>query len=374
MICKDIIGQPKSLTSRKFYGRYWHSLTAHAGKQSRIISAKSTNTEEEERHFNTLQGVTRLTSRRPGDIITPSLIRLQAEQKLAESKQGNAVKVQESQISKYYSTLPPLPNTTIPYCYIIKNPKEYQAHLQPISDFIACGEGVWWRQILSGVEFFDGPDEPSTRPQGPTLHHFRSSDLKKEEEYLQESWETCLSDEAVVIPHRIIRLYDQKGDCTRTIHTNFLHREDDESDAESTPDQESTYADDAADLECQEEYPDLANQGERGKDIDEGASEGELHVTGLEEVVTFVVKDLSIDYTDDEDEDDYEVSEPQPLAAAKRNQQNRSSYSLTKSTCRSPQVKEIKTKLHKYSENSWGVRLPVQTGHCKTKPERTSHK
>lgn len=345
MICKDIIGQPKSLTSRKFYGRYWHSLTAHAGKQSRIISAKSTNTEEEERHFNTLQGVTRLTSRRPGDIITPSLIRLQAEQKLAESKQGNAVKVQESQISKYYSTLPPLPNTTIPNCYIIKNPKEYQAHLQAISDFISCGEGVWWRQILSGVEFFDGPDEPSTRPQGPTLHHFRSSDLKKEEEYLQESWETCLSDEAVVIPHRIIRLYDQKGDCTRTIHTNFLHREDDESDAESTPDQESTYADDAADLECQEEYPDLANQGERGKDIDEGASEGELHVTGLEEVVTSVMKDLSIDYTDDEDEDDYEVSEPQPLAAAKRNQHNRSSYSLTKSTCRSPQVKEIKTKL-----------------------------
>ena len=85
---------------------YWHSLTAHAGKQSRIIAAKSTNTKEEERHFNTLQGVTRLTFRRPGDIITPSLIRLQAEQKLVETKQGNAVKVQESQISKYYSTLP----------------------------------------------------------------------------------------------------------------------------------------------------------------------------------------------------------------------------------------------------------------------------
>ena len=49
MTCKEVIGQPKSLTSRKFYGRYWHSLTAHAGKQSRIISAKSTNTEEEER-------------------------------------------------------------------------------------------------------------------------------------------------------------------------------------------------------------------------------------------------------------------------------------------------------------------------------------
>lgn len=343
MICKDIIGQPKSLTSRKFYGRYWHSLTAHAGKQSRIISAKSTNTEEEERHFNTLQGVTRLTSRRPGDIITPSLIRLQAEQKLAESKQGNAVKMQESQISKYYSTLPPLPNTTIPNRYIVNNPKEYQAHLQAISDFIACGEGVWWRQILSGVEFFDGPDEPSTRPQGPNLHHFRSSDLKKEEQHLQQSWERCLNNDAVVIPHRIIRLYDQKGDCTRIIHTNFLHRENDESDADSTPLQESTYADDAADMECQEEYPDLAYQGECGEDIDEDENGEEINVTGLEEVVTSVVKDLSIDYTDDEDEDNYEVSELQPLAAAKRNQQNKSSHSLAKSS--SPQVKEIKTKL-----------------------------
>ena len=193
------------------------------------------------------------------------------------------------------------------------------------------------------VEFFDGPDEPSTRPQGPTLRHFRSSDLKKEEEYLQQSWERCLNDDAVVIPHRIIRLYDQKGDCTKIIHTNVLHREDDESDADSTPDQESANADDTVDLECQEEYPDVANQGESGKDIDEGESEEEIHVTGLEEVVTSVVKDLSIDYTDNEDGDDYEVSEPQHLAAAKRNQQNTSSHSLTKS--RSPQVKKNKTNL-----------------------------
>jgi len=282
-----------------------------------------------------------LTSRRPGDIITPSLIRLQAEQKLAESKQGNAVKVQESQISKYYNTLPPLPNTTIPNRYIINNPKEYQAHLQATSDFITCGEGVWWHQILSGVEFFDGPDEPSTRPQEPNLHHFRSGDLKKEEQHLQQSWERCLNNDAVVIPHRIIRLYDQKGDCTRIIHTNFLHREDDESDADSTPVQESTYADDAADLECQDEYPGLATQGEGGEDIDEDESGEETNVKGLEEVVTSVVKDLSIDYTDNEGEGNYEVLELQPLATAKRNQQNKSSHSPAKSS--SPQVKK-KTK------------------------------
>lgn len=385
MICKEVIGQPKSLTSRNFYGRYWHSLTAHAGKQSRIISAKSTNTEEEERHFNTLQSVTRLTRRRPGDIITPSLIRLQAEQKLAESKQGNAVKEQESQISKYYSTLPPLPNTTVPNRYIINNPKEYQAHLQAISDFISCGEGLWWRQILSGVEFFGGPDEPYTRPEGPTLHHFRSSDLKTEEQHLHHCWERCLNNDAVVIPHRIIRLYDQMGDCTRIIHTNFLHRESDESDANSTSDQEGTctYADDETELEHQGEYPGMVDADEIGEESDEDESGEEI--TGLEAVLTPVMKDLSFDYTDDEDEDDKEVSKLQTLAApptetitrmaseqpqnnndissldgsqfhqprckdvlsAKRSHDNRNSHPLSKSY--SPQVpaKEIKTKLCK---------------------------
>ena len=295
------------------------------------------------------------------------------------------LKCRNSQISKYYSTLPPFPNTTVPNRYIINNAKEYQTHLQAISDFIACGEGVWWRQILSGVEFLDGPNEPNTRPEGPKLRHFRSSDLRKEEAHLEQCWERCLNDDTVVIPHRIIRLYDQKGDCTRIIHTNFLHREDDESDADSTPDQEGTCADDATDLECQEEYPDLATEGESGEEIDEGESGEEI--TRLEEVVTSVVEDLSIDYTDDEDEDedkdDYEVSELQSLAAppadtitrmtseqresnndtehldgsqfpqsrckdllnTKKSQGNRSFHSLTKSN--SPQAKEIKTKLCK---------------------------
>lgn len=230
MLCKEIIGQPEILTSRKFYGRYWHSLTAHAAKQSRIISGRSANTEEEERHFNTLQGITRLTNRRPGDIITPSLIRLQAEQHMAKTRQASAVKAQESQISKYYKALPPFPNTIIPHRYIVKNPKEYQAHLQSISDFLVCGEGVWWQHVVSGVEFLDGPDQPSFRPQGPSLHHFRSSDLKLEEQYLTQCWDMCLADEAIKIPHRVIRLYGDNGDCIQVIRTNFLGDDDDDGD------------------------------------------------------------------------------------------------------------------------------------------------
>ena len=52
-----------------------------------------------------------------------------------------------------------------------------------MSDFIACSQGVWWYPILPGEEFLDGPDEPSTRRQGPKLHNFRPGDLQKEEQH-----------------------------------------------------------------------------------------------------------------------------------------------------------------------------------------------
>lgn len=292
MLCKDIIGQPEILTTRKFYGRYWHSLTAHAAKQNRIISGKSANTEEEERHFNTLQGITKLTNRRPGDVITPSLVRLQAEQQMAETRQGNAVKAQESQISKYYKALPPFPNTIIPNRYIVRNPKEYQAHLQTISDFLICGEGVWWQQIASGVEFRDGPDELNFRPEGPSLHHFRSSSLALEEEHLNQCWEICLADEAIRIPHRVIRLYGDNGDCIPVIHIDFL-----DDDNEGSSDEENENADNiktsTSNEQCELEHWD--------DDTEEQAESVEL--TAMDnEVFHALNKDPSVCY-DSNDED-----------------------------------------------------------------------
>ena len=293
MILKEVIGNPNSLTARNLYGRYWHSITVHAAKQSRIISLKSTNTEEEERHFNTLQGVTKLTNRRPGNIITPSLVRLQAEQKLAESRSATSpVKMQESQISKYHSTLTPFPNTVIPNRYIIRNLKEYQAHLESISDFIACGEGEWWHQVLSGVEFYDGPDEANNRPQGPTLHHFRSSTLQLEEQHLKENWERCLSDDNITIPHRIIRIYNQRGDCTRVMHTNFLDTENDDNS-----------------LQIQEERENETAEDSMTDFLEMEDNENTVEVTGLEEITTPEVEDLLVECSDDENDDE----ELQPL-------------------------------------------------------------
>lgn len=196
-------------------------------------------------------------NRRPGGIITPSLIRLQAEQKLKESKHANSsVKMQESQISKYYSTLPPFPNTVVPDWCIIKHPKEYQAHLQSISDFIACGGGVWWHQILAGVEFFDGPEEGNTRPQGPKPNHFRSSNLKLEEQHLSDCWERCLTELSEHTTNKVVQ-------------TNFLYR-DDESDSEGTPIQEEIE---------NEAYEDPVPEPLHMNDVDD-------EITALEEIIT----------------------------------------------------------------------------------------
>ena len=91
MLCREIIGlQPQVLASRKFYRRYWRSITAHAAKQKRINAGRVASTEEEER-----QSTTKLTNRRPGDIITHSLVRLQGEH-MAKSRQASAVKAQET--------------------------------------------------------------------------------------------------------------------------------------------------------------------------------------------------------------------------------------------------------------------------------------
>jgi hypothetical protein len=60
--------------------------------------------------------------------------------------------------------------------------------LERISDFLVVGKDVWWtsNEKCDG-EFFDSfQTEVDSRVEGPRLHHFRSSNFKDEEEYLNE--------------------------------------------------------------------------------------------------------------------------------------------------------------------------------------------
>ena len=185
--CEEVIGVPQVLSEKKFYGRYFHSLVAHVPIQHRIVCLRSTNTEQQERHFNAFSSISAATSGRIlGEIITPGIIRMQAEVKSEESKQRDTLKEQESRLGKLAYHLPKAQNTIIPHRIILKYLHAFQAHLEKIADFLHCGEGIWWWYIMAGVEFLDGPDEKESQDDGPPLHHFRTHTLKSEEKYLKD--------------------------------------------------------------------------------------------------------------------------------------------------------------------------------------------
>ena len=63
ILCREVLSlTPNEMTTRKFYGTYFHDLTSHAPLQLRIVSGRTANAEEEERMFNTVKSITSSTS------------------------------------------------------------------------------------------------------------------------------------------------------------------------------------------------------------------------------------------------------------------------------------------------------------------------
>ena len=236
--CEEVIGKPIILTEKKFYGRYFHSLVCHAPIQHRIICSRSTNTEQQERHFNTFGSISLSTSsRRPGEIITPGLIRMQAEMKQGEVNGRSAIQEQESRLGKLAKCLPKPENSIIPHRIILKYQSDYQAHLERISDFLLCGKGAWWRHVAKGVEFFDvtSPSEAITEVDHagnilPPVHHFRSHTVHSESKYLHNNWNRCVASCDIQIPHHAIRVFNENGELDHIIRTGFLDGDDDDDD------------------------------------------------------------------------------------------------------------------------------------------------
>ena len=225
MLCRKVIGMPKKVTTRTFYGVYWHSIVAEAPLLCRIVSPRTICTEEQERAFNTIKEITKRTSNGHANHIIPnSLLRIQAENMTKEKPMPVISK--HSIIGKYAETLPPPDNTSFAHSEI--NSNEYQAHLERISDFLLPGEGIWWHyddEIMS-IVFHDGKDEPNDRIQGPKLHHFRSSTFASERNYLKEQWIKCLESE-VVLPTCKIKIFDENGDYVKEkVHLSALLNEE----------------------------------------------------------------------------------------------------------------------------------------------------
>ena len=334
MRCKMLVGnKPKALTRRKFYGRYFHSFTLHAPLVYRITSLSSIHTEEEERTFSTVNSIANTTScRRHDEIISPTLIRLQVEQRRKSLDAGSAYQSsfskQNSEISKISATLDPPTNTIIPHFLLLNYPHEYQAHLERIGDFLLPGENIWWSRDLRGVEFHDGHSEPDHRQEGPTLHHFRYSSLPIEQRYLSESWLKCL-EKGVTILHLRLSILRINDDGSRNVvekETGYFEdddedtQEDDEisntgsnAEAEPTSCDHEDLGDNSDDNEEQEN--DLCGDNEVGFVIEEGKND------------TVASEDESTAEMDDKTSTSTQLSKKEDLGQSSHNTKDRRAIS-----------------------------------------------
>lgn len=214
MQCKDFFfGNLKSLTRRKFFGKYFHNVLAHSAISYRIFSGSCLHTENEERMFKTIKAITSNTSsHHPGHILGNLLIRLQAEENFTSIYKHKHVEYQVNDITKLGKLISEdRYNSIFTYDYIRNNSEDWQALLETrIADFLLLGPGVWWRENEFGIEFFDHDGKSSSLSSQPKLHHFRSSNFSKEEIYLKDCWQKCINDK-VIIPIDILKIDDENG-------------------------------------------------------------------------------------------------------------------------------------------------------------------
>lgn len=75
ILCKPIFGVPKKMTSQKFYGCHFHSLTVHALQTYRLFCLRSLIPEQEERSFGDLRSISlRTSSRQSGKVIDNAVL------------------------------------------------------------------------------------------------------------------------------------------------------------------------------------------------------------------------------------------------------------------------------------------------------------
>ena len=117
-------------------------------------------------------------------------------------EKNNSVQKENSKIKELSKCLPEPDNTFISYEHIKKKSSQWQAFLETkISDFLS-EEGIWWTSRADGIEFFDVKNNNQTNLK---IHHFRSSNINKEEASLKEMWSLCLKKRNILIPTNKIK-------------------------------------------------------------------------------------------------------------------------------------------------------------------------
>ncbi|CAC5415677.1 unnamed protein product [Mytilus coruscus] len=158
------------------------------------------------------------TNRQAGHIVNNAIMRITTQQQLTYKQ--NSFTIQDSCIGKKARLLPPRPSNFFLSQLIANRSVLVTSHLKRIADFMICGKGVWWMMEDGNIVFFDGPDDPQFHREGPTLHHFRSSSLKKEQIFLSNTWQLILEmfeNGALELPLNKIKVFDDDDDVTEEI-------------------------------------------------------------------------------------------------------------------------------------------------------------
>ncbi len=87
--------------------------------------------------------------------------------------------------------------------------------MQRISTFLEPGKNIWWKETKDTYHFFDSDTDASYRQEGPTLMHFRTSNLHDVELTSQKAWQQIVQSKTA-LPTPQIRLYNANGEYIGT--------------------------------------------------------------------------------------------------------------------------------------------------------------
>ena len=191
---QKLLTPPKELTLRKLCGIYYHGAVDHAPLLYRLVCLRSICAELFERYFDRIEDITRKTwNKHIEDLVPNAYLHIQAEDAMAAATNSlTTLASQEKEISCLAKGLPKPTNSVFSKELMKKRSSLWQAHLSKICDFLKPGVEIWWKWREDGsIEFFDAPDEPDNKSQGPQLHPFRSNNISKICHYLEKTWKEC---------------------------------------------------------------------------------------------------------------------------------------------------------------------------------------
>jgi len=70
-------------------------------------------------------------------------------------------------VKRVAATVPSFSCTMVSEDFVRSRSRSWQIHLERISSFLLCGEGVWWQKVGSTYRFFDGDGDADFSEQGP---------------------------------------------------------------------------------------------------------------------------------------------------------------------------------------------------------------